>query len=330
MRANPMNKERDPDDTLMKAVACPRYGPPEVLELIDMPKPRPRPGELLIRVYATAVTTSDVRVRAFRFPLNRPIGLLIRAAIGITKPRNPILGINFAGVVESAGSKVTRFKPGDEVHGMTGFRMGMYAEYVCVSEKAAIAIKPSSLDFEEAAGIVYGALIAGDCLNRAGIQSRKRVLVYGASGANGTAAVQLAKHYGASVTAVCSSRNFELARSLGADRTLDYTNEDTLPDDERYDLVFDAVGVDKTSALKEACRKALTPGGVYTSVDDGTPVSRAENLVLVNRLAEEGAYQTVIDRRFAFEDMVEAHRYVDSGRKRGNVVATVVSTDSPP
>ncbi len=317
-----------PDDTLMKAIACPRYGPPDVLKRVDMPKPQPRPGEVLVRVYVTAVTTSDVRVRAFRFPLNRPIGLLIRAAIGITKPRNPILGINFSGVVESIGSRVTQFKPGDEVHGMTGFRMGTYAEYACVPEKAAIALKPAALDFEQAAGIVYGALNAGDCLNRAGIQSRKRVLIYGASGANGTAAVQLAKHFGASVTAVCSGANFELMHSLGADRVLDYTSEHTLADDDLYDLVFDAVGIDKTSALKEACKKALAPDGVYTSIDDGTPVSRAENLALVNRLVEQGKFRPVIDRRFAFEDMVEAHRYVDSGRKKGNVVAVIVPAES--
>jgi len=316
-----------PDDTLMKAIACPRYGPPEVLELVGVPKPKPRPGEVLIRVYVTAVTTSDARVRAFRFPLNRPIGLLIRAAIGITRPRNPILGINFAGVVESTGSRVTKFKPGDEVHGMTGFRMGTYAEYVCVPEKSVVAPKPAALDFEQAAGIVYGALNASDCLNRAGIQSRKRVLIYGASGANGTAAVQLAKHFGASVTAVCSGANFELVRSLDADRVLDYTSEHTLADDDRYDLVFDAVGVDKTSALKEASKKALAPGGVYTSIDDGTPVSRAENLALVNQLVEQGKFRPVIDRRFAFEDMAEAHRYVDSGRKKGNVVAIVVPAD---
>ena len=312
----------------MKAIACPKYGPPEVLELVDIPKPKPGAKEILVRVYVTAVTTSDARARAFRFPLNRPIGLLIRAALGITKPRNPILGINFSGVVESVGSKVTKFKPGDEVHGMTGFRMGTYAEYLSVSENAAIAIKPATLDFEEAAGIVYGALNAGDCLNKAGIQSRKRVLIYGASGANGTAAVQLAKHFGANVTAVCGSANLELMRSLGADEVLDYTSVHTLPDDDLYDLVFDAVGVDKTSALKEAASKALAPGGVYTSIDDGTPVSRAENLVFANRLVEQGEFRPVIDRRFTLEEMVEAHRYVDSGHKKGNVVATVVSEDS--
>ncbi|UCG70014.1 MAG: NAD(P)-dependent alcohol dehydrogenase [Thermoplasmata archaeon] len=307
----------------MKAIVCTKYGPPEVLKLKDVEKPTPKNNELLIKIHATAVTASDAIVRGFKLSRWSPLGFMMGLALGFSKPRRPILGMVLAGDIESVGKDVKRFQKGDAVYGMTGLSFSTYAEYKSISEKECLVKKPSSVSYEEAAAAAYGGIIAGHFIKKANIQRGQKVLVYGASGANGTTAVQLAKHYGAKVTGVCSTKNLELVRSLGADSVIDYTKEDLLNRGERYDLVFDAVGNKKTSKLKEQSKKVLTKNGIYMSVDRGSPKSIPEHLEFLNKLFEKGQFKAVIDRSYPLEQMVEAHRYVDKGHKKGNVVITV-------
>ncbi len=312
----------------MQAVVCTRYGPPEVLQLTEVAKPTPRKNEICIKIFATSVTASDGIVRGFKLPRWHPMGFMMGLVIGFSRPRNPILGMVFAGEVDSVGSAVTRFKVGDQVFGNTvksGIRMqfGTYAEYKCLTEDSHIALKPATITFEEAAAVPYGGMLALIFLKKGNIQQRQKVLIYGASGAIGTAAVQLARSYGATVTGVCSTRNIELVLSLGAETVIDYTKTDSLPSEQRYDLVLDAVGKSKRSTLKSQLKNALTPNGQYVSVDDGSPDSQLEDLILLKDLIEAGQYKAVIDRCYPLEEIVEAHRYVDTGRKQGNVVITV-------
>jgi NADPH:quinone reductase-like Zn-dependent oxidoreductase len=304
----------------MRAVVCTRYGPPEVLQLRDLPKPTPGSGDVCTKIFATSVTASDCIVRAFNVP--RRLKLPMGAVLGFRRPRNPILGLVLAGEVESVGRDVTRFKPGHQVYGFTAFRFGAYAEYKCLPEKAILALKPSNATYEEAAAIPYGGLLALHFLKQANIESRRRVVVYGASGAIGTCAVQLAKYFGAEVTAVCSAANLELVRSLGADAVIDYTKDDFTQNGARYDLVFNAVG--KRKAMLQA-EGSLTPGGKHITVDDNSPKMRAEDLAFLTGLVESGRLKPVIDRTYPLEHIVEAHRYVDAGHKKGNVVVTVAA-----
>jgi NADPH:quinone reductase-like Zn-dependent oxidoreductase len=304
----------------MRAVVCTRYGPPEVLQLKDVPKPMPRSSEVCIRICATAVTASDCIVRAFNIAL--PLKLPMGAVLGFTKPRNPILGLVLAGEVESVGQDVTHFKPGSQVYGFTAFRFGAYAEYKCLPEKAVLALKPSNVTYEEAAAVPYGGLLALYFLKKANIRSRHSVLVYGASGAIGTSAVQLAKYFGAEVTGVCSTANLNLVKSLGADAVIDYTKEDFTQNEARYDLIFNAVG--KRKATLQA-KGSLTPDGRHITVDDGRPRLRADDLVFLTELVEAGRLRPVIDRRYPLEQIVDAHRYVDKGHKKGNVVIAVAA-----
>jgi len=304
----------------MRAVVCTRYGPPEVLQLRDLPKPIPKSGEVCIKIFASAVTASDCIVRALN--VSPRLKLVLRAVLGFTKPRNPILGLVLAGEVESVGHDVTMFKPGSQVYGFTAFRFGAYAEYECLGEKAVLSLKPSNLTYEEAAAIPYGGLLALYFLKKASIESRQRVLVYGASGAIGTSAVQLAKHFGADVTGVCSTANLELVKSLGAGTVIDYTEEDFTKSEARYDLIFNAVGTRKARLQAEG---SLTPGGTHITVDDSTPRMSAEGLVFLTKLVEAGSLRPVIDRRYPLEQIVDAHRYVDKGHKKGNVVISVAT-----
>ena len=278
----------------MRAEVCTRYGPPEVLQPAEIEKPVPGDNEVCVRIYATAVTASDCIVRSGK--VDARLWLPMRLALGFGKPRNPVLGMVLAGEVESVGKRVGSFKKGDRVFGMNRSVFGTYAEYKCEPENGVIALKPSNLTFEEAAAIPFGGLLALHFLKKANVRSGQRVLVYGASGAVGTSAVQLARCFGAKVTGVCSTANLELVKSLGADKVVDYTKDDLAVMGESYDLVFDAVGKSKSSPFKQQCKRALAPDGKYVSVDDGTPKLCVENLVLLRELAEAGKLKPVIDR----------------------------------
>jgi NADPH:quinone reductase-like Zn-dependent oxidoreductase len=280
----------------------------------------PKSSEVCIKIFATAVTASDCIVRAFNVPLRfKPF---LGVALGFTRPRNPILGLVLAGEVESVGRDVKLFKPGDQVYGFTAFRFGAYAEYKCLPETAVLALKPSNTTYEGAAAVPYGGLLALYFLKSASIQSRQRVLVYGASGSIGTCAVQLAKYFGAEVTGVCSTANLDLVKSLGADAVIDYTQEDFTQNGVRYDLIFNAVG---TRKAKLQAQGSLTPGGRHITVDDSSPKMRAEDLVFLKELVEGGRLRPVIDRSYPLEQIVDAHRYVDKGHKKGNVVIVVAA-----
>jgi NADPH:quinone reductase-like Zn-dependent oxidoreductase len=306
----------------MKAIVYTQYGPPEVLQLTEIAKPAPRANEVLVKVHATTVTIGDTIMRSFNLPVSGWQKLMARLFLGIRHPKRPILGMELAGEIEAIGKGVTRFKIGDPVFASTlGVNFGGYAEYKCFPEDGMLAIKPANLTYEEAAAAVGAAMTALRCLQKANIRPGQKVLIYGASGAVGTNAVQLAKqHFGADVTGVCSTSNLELVKSLGADRAMDYTREDFTQSGETYDVVFDAVG--KTSASHG--KKALKPGGIYLNVHkDSGSGEKLDDLLAVKDLIEAGKFKPAIDRHYALEQIVEAHRYVDQGHKKGNVAITV-------
>ena len=305
----------------MRAVICTRYGPPEVLRLEELATPVPRKNEVRLRILATAVTSSDCYVRGLN--LSPAYRIMARLALGWNAPRQPVLGMVLSGEVDSVGSDVKSFEVGERVFGFNRHLFGTYAQYVCWPEDGLLATRPASLTDEEAAAIPYGGLLALHFLRKAGVRAGQRVLVYGASGAVGTSAVQLARHFGAQVTGVCSTANVDLVASLGATTVIDYTSEDFTDKAARYDLIFDAVGKRKSATALRRCRQVLAPGGARVSVDDGTPNLRREDLVLLSELATKGEIRPVIDRAYALDDIVVAHRYVDKGHKRGNVVITV-------
>ncbi|GGI45765.1 NADPH:quinone reductase [Paenibacillus marchantiophytorum] len=302
----------------MRAIVCTKYGSPDVLKLQEVDKPTPKDNEVLIKVYATTVTSGDCRIRSFRSPFL--FWIPMRIMIGLRKPRKPILGLELAGEIEAIGKDVTGFQIGDQVYALNGMRFGAHAEYACLPANGEVTLKPTNMTYEEAAAIPFGGTSALHFLRKAGIQSRKKVLIYGASGAVGTAAVQLAKHYGAEVTGVCSTANVALVRSLGADQVVDYTQEDFAQSGQHYDIILDAVG----KISKANCKTALTPNGVYVSVE-GSGVAKVskEDLIFLKELAESGKIQPVIDRRYSLEQVPEAHSYVEKGRKKGNVVIQV-------
>jgi len=322
----------------MKAVVYTEYGPPEVLKLTEVEKPAPRDNEVLIRVHATTVSVADFRCRSFTVPLS--FWIPARLALGILKPRQQILGAELSGEIEETGKDVTRFKKGERIFAAALMRFGAYAEYTCLPETGVIAMKPANMTCEEAAAVPIGARAALHFLRKADIKSGHKVLVYGASGSVGTFAVQLARYFGAEVTGVCSSSNLALVKSLGADNAIDYTQEDFAAKGETYDVVF--VAVDKCSFLD--CMKVLKPKGIYlnattpvrtlrmrwtaltsgkTIVTGEHPGEKADDLVFLKGLIEEGHLRSVVDRRYPLEHIVEAHRYVELGHKKGNVVITV-------
>lgn len=305
----------------MRAVVCTRYGPPEVLRVEELAVPAPRKSEVRIRILATAVTSSDCYVRGLA--LSPAYRMLARLALGWSKPRQPVLGMVLSGVVDAVGPDTGSFRVGDRVFGFNRHLFGAYAQYVCWPEDGLLATRHDSLTDEEAAAIPYGGLIACHLLRKSDVRAGQRVLVYGASGAVGTSAVQLARHRGAEVTGVCSGANVELVKSLGATRVIDYTARDFTDGPERYDVILDAVGRRKSAASLRTCQRVLAPGGVVVSVDDGKPDLRHEDLVLLGALAARGKLRPVIDRTYALDDIAKAHRYVDTGHKRGNVVITV-------
>lgn len=305
----------------MKAIVANQYGGPEVLQLKEVGKPQPKDNEVLIKVHATTVTMGDFRMRSFTVP---PVFWLpARLTLGITKPKQPIYGMEFAGRVESIGKNVTRFKIGDQVFASTlTENFGAYAEYKCLPEKAMMAIKPANISFEEAAALPIGATTALRLLRKGKIQRGQKVMIYGASGSVGTYAIQLAKHLGAEVTGVCSTANLEMVKSLGADHVIDYTKETLSATKERYDVIFDTVG----KFAKSKASQILMPNGAYITMAQLDSKESMDNLIFIKELVEAGKLKVVIDRCYPLEDMVEAHRYVDSGRKKGNVVITVGNT----
>lgn len=310
----------------MKAIECLKYGEVENLVLSNVKKPTPKDNEVLIKIRATSVTTSDVLIRR----LNEPMipRFILQLIFGFGRPRNPVLGMVTAGIVERKGKDVTLFEIGDEVFAYgsispTKRRFGSYAEYICLPEDWNLTLKPVNLCFEEAAAIPYGGLLASHLLKKTNISRNDKVLIYGASGSIGTMAIQLAKHKGAHVTSVCSSRNFELVKSLGSDVMIDYTLENAETQLERYKYVIDAVGNSKSSKLKEKSKKALTSNGKYISIDHGTPLTPKEAFFNLKTLAEQEKITPVIDRIYPLEKIAEAHKYVEMGHKRGNVVITI-------
>jgi len=318
----------------MKAVVCDRYGPPDILRITEVPRPVPGPDEVLIKIRATTVNRSDC---AFRAGIPRPYARLFT---GLRRPRHQILGSELSGEVEAIGLAVTGFKPGDAVFGIKAWKFGAHAEYVCMREGASLAHKPAGASFEEAAAVCDGVILALMGLRRADIRKGRSILIYGASGSIGTAAVQLSRYYDADVTAVCATKNLELMRSLGADHVIDYTRDDFTANGQAYDVIFDAVGKHSFRRSKDS----LNPGGIYLATDHLQNIALAlwtsrfgdkkvvfpipphytrQDVVFLKGLMEAGKYRAVIDRRYPLEDVIAATRYVETEQKTGNVVLTV-------
>jgi NADPH:quinone reductase-like Zn-dependent oxidoreductase len=324
----------------MKAIVTTQYGPPEVLKSAQAAKPVPKDNEVLVKVAVTTVTAGDTRMRSFNVPPS--FWLPARLALGIRKPKNPILGMELAGEIEAVGRNVTKFKEGDQVFASTiEHGMGAYAAYKCLPEDGVVAKKAADLPYEQVVTLPIGARTALYFLREANIQSGQKVLVYGASGSVGTFAVQLAKYFGAEVTGVCSARNLELVKSLGADKVIDYTKEDFSKNGVRYDVIFETVGKSSYAGGIRSLKKegtylhaVATPGMSlrmrWTSLTSdkktvgGGPPRKAEDLLFLQELVEARQLRAVIDRCYALDQIVEAHRYVDTGRKRGNVIITVI------
>lgn len=319
----------------MRAVVHDRYGPPEVLHIEEVERPIPKDDEVLIRIHATTVNRSDCALRAAE-------PFFSRFLTGIRRPRQRILGSEFAGVVEVAGPSVTEFNIGDRVFGMKPWKFGAHAEYIAVQGSGPLALMPEGTPFEEAAAVCDGAILALNCLRPGKVRTGQSVLVYGASGSMGTAGVQLAAAFGAHVTAVCTTRNFDLLRSLGADGVIDYTQEDFTKNGRTYDVIFDAVGKQSFAG----CKASLKPSGVYLPTDglrnlalaawtsrigdrkvvfDLPPKFMKKDVLFLKGLMEAGKYRAVIDRRYPLEQVVEATKYVELHQKVGNVVLTVVT-----
>lgn len=314
----------------MKAVICTKYGEPEVLQLKEVEKPVPKDNEVLVKVYATAPTISDCYVRSGK--VSFWLWIPMRLYVGFLRPRNPVLGFDLAGEIEDLGKDVKKFKKGDQIFAFAGKNFGAYAEYNCLPEDGLrfpkdciMSIKPSNMTYEEAAVVPSRGLLALHFIKKGNIQNGQKVLIIGASGGTGTFAIQLAKYFGAEVTGVCSTTNIDMVKALGADKVIDYTKEEYPKKGEQYDFIFDATPFQKGNRknLKLQCEKALSPNGRYISVDNGTPKSRVEDLKFLKKIIEDRKMKSVTDRIFSLEQLPEAHRYIEQGHKKGNVVVKV-------
>ena len=324
----------------MRAVVFDRYGPPDVLRLEDVERPVPKEDEVLVKVHATTVNRLDCATREANRRSGLALSFMSRLVFGLRRPKRRVLGTEFAGEVEAVGAAVREFAVGDKVFGTSGLSFGAHAEFICMRESARIAHMPAGMTFGEAAPICDGALNALTCLKQADLRKGRRILIYGASGAIGTAGVQLARYFGADITAVCNTKNLELVKSLGADRVIDYTQEDFTKNGQTYDVIFDAVG--KHSFRR--CRGSLEPSGIYLPTDGFgnlilalvtprlggkkvlfqiPPRQTKQDVLFLKELIEAGKYRPVIDRRYPLEDVVEATRYVETEQKTGNVVLTI-------
>ena len=323
----------------MKAIIYTKYGPPEVLQLKEVEKPTPKDNEVLIKIHATTVNRTDCGFR-------KPEYLIVRFFSGFFKPKRTILGNELAGEIEAVGATVKTFKQGDQVFGLSTLKFGTHAEYICIPEKGSITIKPTNMSYAEAAAVCDGLMLAKNIIRKIDFKNAPKILINGATGSIGSACVQLAKHYGAIITAVCNTRNFELVKSLGADEVIDYTKEDFTKTGQLYDAVLDAVG--KSSFFR--CRKLLNPGGIYISTELGylsqniflalltpiiggkkvkfpIPTDCKEDIILFKELIEAGKYKAVIDRKYPIEQIIEATKYVETGQKTGNVVINLEHND---
>jgi NADPH:quinone reductase-like Zn-dependent oxidoreductase len=303
----------------MKAAICTKYGSPEVIIIQDIPKPNPNKHQILVKVMATAVNSGDVRTRSL--DAKGILKFVMRIVLGWSRPKKPILGTVFAGIVESVGNDVSKFKVGDKVLGMTGFQFGTHAEFVVVNKKSNVLLMPANATFDEAAAIIFGGQTAIYYLQKAKISQRykSRVMILGATGSVGVAALQIAKYYKAEVTAVCSSKGERLINELGTDKIWLYDKADIVQCTEKFDIVFDAVG----KYHKKQCKHLLNKNSAYISVSSGYAAESLQQLLLLKELFEQGYLQAVIDKTFSLDEIRNAHRYVDTGRKKGNVVLQI-------
>jgi NADPH:quinone reductase-like Zn-dependent oxidoreductase len=316
-KANPSQNQKT---NHMKATICTQYGPPEFLEIREVPKPTVKSNEILVKIMATTVNSGDVRVRELQ--VDGWMKIMMRLVIGWNKPRKPILGVTYAGIIEAMGQDVKSYNIGDQVFGLTAFKFGCHAEYVAVSEKSMILQMPKEANFDEAAAILFGGQTAICFLHKMGIQSKNKakVLILGATGSVGTSAIQIAKYYGANVTAVCSSASQELCHSLDADKVIAYDQEDIYTITDRFDMILDAVG----KYTKKQCKHLLNSNGIFKTEGGMEYASESiDQLELLSKIFNEGRLKPVIDKTFTLADIVEAHRYVDTGRKKGNVVVSM-------
>lgn len=315
------------NENKMKAVIRDKYGPATVLQLTSVKIPTPKENELLINIKASAVTNSDIFIRSSKLPF--PIIIPFRLMMGIFKPRKSIIGLVFSGTVKEIGSKIRRFSPGDEVYGMSGFNLGTYAEYTCIKETdstiGCLSIKPKNISFEEATSAVYGGSLALQYMDMGNIDKNQKILIYGASGTSGTIAIQYGKYLGAEVTGICSGKNTDFIKSLGADYAIDYRTTYKLQANVKYDFILDSVGKFRTSDIKEECKNALTEKGKYISIDDGSLKLSSERLDFLTTLIEEENIRPILDKTYPVEEIIEAHRYVEKGHKRGGVAIRISS-----